>query len=70
MSGTRINSCSEPEVPYTWSTKNKSLHAKRYAEVLTDEDITELNLNPEAYDLVSKGSSEASNSLVLALEKH
>jgi hypothetical protein len=54
----------------TASTRIKVCMSKRYAEVLTDEDINELNLNPEAYDLVSKGSSEASNSLVLALEKH
>jgi hypothetical protein len=53
----------------TDNTKIKICVPKRYAEVLTDEDNNELNSRPEAYDLISKGSSEASKSLVLNLEK-
>jgi hypothetical protein len=41
---------------------------KRYADTLKDDEINFLNSGAEALDLVSKGSNEESNSLVLALE--
>jgi hypothetical protein len=41
---------------------------KRYADTLRDDEISFINSRTEALDLVSKGSSEASNSPILALE--
>jgi hypothetical protein len=43
---------------------------KRYADTLRDDEINFIDSGTEALDLVSKGSSEASDSLVLALESH
>jgi len=41
---------------------------KRYADVITDQDLDDLNSSNPQYDLVSKGQRH--NALVLKMEKH
>ena len=41
---------------------------KRYVDVLTDQDITDLNSSPPQYDLVSKGMHH--KAVVLHMERH
>jgi len=42
---------------------------KRYASVVTDEDLHDINSGAVALDLISMGRSEASNSVVLDVVK-
>jgi len=72
LEGYRADTRYEPTVILKLSeTENSTIKIclpKRYVDVLTDQDLTDLNSSPPQYHLISKGLHH--KAVVLNMEKH
>ena len=72
LEGYRADTRYGPTVIFKLSeTENSTIKIclpKRYVDVITDQDLDDLNSSPPQYDLISKGLHH--KALVLKMEKH